>query len=227
MNIILFGPPGAGKGTQARMLQKCHRLALISTGDILKEEIKRKTPLGLQVKETIEAGRFPADEIILRIFEEYLKEVKDQGMVLDGVPRTLNQAQKIDKLFKDLGLGLDVVVQLAIDDDEIVKRLSNRMVCKTCHASYTPEVPPRVEGVCDKCSGREFIRRPDDEPEAVKTRLDIYNEQTKPLLQYYSQTGRLRVVDGMQSVEKVNAQIESLLRDEQVLTSKSGCLYSA
>jgi len=227
MNIILFGPPGAGKGTQARMLQERHRLALISTGDILKEEIKRKTPLGLQVKETIEAGRFPADEIILRIFEEYLKEVKDQGMVLDGVPRTLNQAQKIDNLFKGLGLELDVVVQLAVDDDEIVKRLSNRMVCKTCHASYTPEVPPRVEGVCDKCSGREFIRRPDDEPEAVKTRLDIYNEQTKPLLQYYSQTGRLRLVDGMQSVEKVSAQIESLLRDEQVLTSKSGCLYSA
>jgi adenylate kinase len=227
MNIILFGPPGAGKGTQARMLQERHCIALISTGDILKEEIKRKTPLGLQVKETIESGRFPADEIILRVFEEHLKNITGQGMILDGVPRTLNQAQKIDKLFKDREIELDIVVQLSVDDDEIVKRLSNRMVCKTCHASYTPEVPPRVEGICDQCSGREFIRRPDDEPDAVKTRLDIYNEQTKPLLQYYSETGRLRVVDGMQSIEEVNAQIESLLRDEQVLTSKSGCLYSA
>lgn len=227
MNIILFGPPGAGKGTQARMLQERHHLALISTGEILKEEIKRNTPLGLQVKETIESGRFPADEIILSVFEEQLKNIKGQGMILDGVPRTLNQAQKIDKLFEVLGLELDMVIQLAVDDDEIIKRLSNRMVCKTCHASYTPEVPPRVDGICDKCSGREFSRRPDDEPETVKTRLDIYKEQTKPLLHYYSQAGRLRVVDGMQSVEEVNAQIESLLKDQQVLTSKSGCLYSA
>lgn len=227
MNIILFGPPGAGKGTQARMLQESHQLALISTGDILKDEIKRKTPLGLELKDTIESGRFPSDEIILRIFEEHLKELKDQGVVLDGVPRTLNQAKQIDKLFETLQIQLDMVIQLAVDNDEIVKRLSSRMVCKTCHASYTPGLPPRVEGVCDKCSGREFIRRPDDEPDAVKTRLNIYNEQTKPLLHYYSETGRLRVVDGMKTVEEVNAQIESLLRDEQVLTSNSGCLYSA
>lgn len=228
MNIILLGPPGAGKGTQARMLQMDHQLALISTGEILKEEIKRETPLGLQVKETVELGKFPSDDLILRVFEDHLKEIKaGQGMILDGVPRTLNQAQQIDKLFESLGLELDAVIQLAVDDDELIRRLSNRMVCKTCQASYTSEVPPRLEGICDKCEGTEFIRRPDDEPGAVKTRLDIYNEQTKPLLQYYSKTGRLRVVDGMKSVQEVNAHIESLLGELQVLTSNSGCLYSA
>lgn len=227
MNIILFGPPGSGKGTQARILKDAHQLEVISTGEILKEEIKGKTPLGLELKETIESGRFPSDDIILHVFENHLKAIKGRGVILDGVPRTLNQAQKIDNLFEKLGLELNVVVQLAVDDEEIVKRLSNRMVCKDCHASYTLEVPPRIEGVCDRCSGHEFIRRPDDEPDAIKTRLDIYNAQTKPLLQYYSQTNRLRVVDGMRPVEEVNIQIESLLGDLEVLTTKSGCLYSA
>jgi len=213
MNIILLGPPGAGKGTQARMLQKGHELALISTGEILKEEIKRETPLGLQVKEAVELGRFPSDEIILRIFEDHLQQLKGQGMILDGVPRTLNQAQTIDKLFAGLGIKLDAVIQLSVDEDELITRLSHRMVCKTCQTSYTPELPPQREGICDKCEGTEFIRRPDDEPEAIKTRLDIYNEQTKPLVQYYTQTNRLKSVDGMKSVQEVNAQIESLLRD--------------
>lgn len=213
MNIILLGPPGAGKGTQARMLQHSHHLVIISTGEILKEEIKKGTALGLQVKETIESGRFTTDDIILQIFEEHVKKAKENGMILDGVPRTLNQAQKIDKLFEDLGLDLNFVIQLAVDDEEMIRRLSHRMVCKTCHTSYTLELPPQREGMCDKSSGHEFIRRPDDEPEAIKTRLDIYNEQTKPLLQYYSQTNRLKVVDGMKTVKEVNAQIESLLRD--------------
>lgn len=216
MNIILLGPPGAGKGTQARMLQMGHDLALISTGEILKEEIKRETPLGLKVKETVELGRYPSDDIILRIFEDHLQEVKGQGMILDGVPRTLNQAEKIDKLFETLGLELDAVIQLTVDDEELVKRLSNRMVCKVCQASYTSEVPPRREGICDKCGTTEFIRRHDDEPEAIKTRLGVYNEQTKPLIHYYSQTNRLKVVDGMKSVKEVNAQIESLLREEYI-----------
>ena len=227
MNIILFGPPGSGKGTQARVLKNSHQLEIISTGEILKEEIKQNTPLGLQVKETMESGRFPSDDIILSVFEEHLKKVKGRGVILDGVPRTLNQAQKIDKLFEVLGLEINVVVQLAVDDDEIIKRLSNRIVCKTCHATYTLELPLHQEGVCCSCGGHEFIRRPDDEPDAIKTRLDIYNAQTKPLLQYYSQTNRLKVVDGMRSVKEVNMQIESLLRDQEVLTSKSGCLYSA
>lgn len=227
MNIVLLGPPGAGKGTQARLIQERHHLALISTGEILREEIKRETSLGLQVKKIIESGRFPSDEIILELFEDSLKKMKDKGVILDGVPRTLNQAQKVDEIFERFCLNLDAVIQLAVEDKELIKRLSNRMVCKVCGASYTPELPPHREGECDKCSGHEFIRRPDDEPEAVRMRLQVYNEQTKPLIQYYSKTNRLKVVDGMKPVEDVQTQIEFLLGNLQVLTDESGCLYSA
>ena len=213
MNIILLGPPGAGKGTQARMLQDGHRLELISTGDILREEIKRGSAIGLQVKEIMDKGRFPSDDLILLIFEDRLNQLNGKDLVFDGIPRTLNQAQKMDALLERLGIHLDGVIQIAVDDKELIRRLSQRVICKTCSAPYTGELPPRVEGVCDKCEGVEFIRRPDDEPEAIKTRLDVYNEQTKPLLQYYSLSNRLMVVDGMKSVKEVNAQIESLLRE--------------
>ena len=211
MNIVLFGPPGAGKGTQSRLIQERHHLALISTGEILREEIKKETSLGLQVKKTIESGGFPSDEIILELFESHLKNIKDKGVILDGVPRTLNQAQKIDDIFERLGLDLDVVIQLTVDDKELIRRLSSRMICKACSTSSTPEIPPQKEGECDKCSGREFIRRPDDEPESIRVRLHLYNEQTKPLIQYYSKTNRLKVVDGMKSVGEVQTQIEFLL----------------
>lgn len=227
MNVILLGPPGAGKGTQARLIEKKHHLALISTGEILRAEIKNETPLGLQVKEIIEGGRFPSDEIILQIFGEALGKYKDQGVVLDGVPRTLNQAQKIDQIFEHYDLCLDAVIQIAVDDEELIKRLSSRMICKSCQTAYTLELPPKKKGMCDKCSGREFVRRPDDEPEAIRVRLQVYNEQTKPLLDYYVKTDRLRMVDGMKSVEEVSIQIEALLGRLQVLTRKSGCLYSA
>jgi adenylate kinase len=227
MNIILLGAPGAGKGTQARLIQEHHHLALIATGDILRKEIKRETSLGLQVKEASESGRFLPDEMILQIFEDHLKDVRDQGVILDGIPRTLNQAQKIDEIFKHLGMSLDAVIHLSVDDKELIQRLSNRMMCKTCHASYTPDLIPCKEGICDMCAEKEFIRRPDDEPAVVKARLDIYTEKTKPLLQYYSQTHRLKIVNGMKSVEEVNTEIESFLKSLQVLTRKAGCLYSA
>ncbi|OJW53276.1 MAG: adenylate kinase [Alphaproteobacteria bacterium 41-28] len=227
MNIILFGPPGAGKGTQARLLKEHFHMALISSGDILRDEVKRKTPLGIQIEETMALGQFPSDDIILKIFKEYLEKVRYQGVILDGLPRTLNQAQKIDEIFEELGLELDAVIQLAVDDEELIKRLSERIICKTCGATYTPEVSPKKKDVCDKCSGGDFTRRPDDEPEAVKTRLQLYNEKTKPLIDYYLKNHKLQVVDGMKSVKEVNAQIESLLGKSQVLTDKSGCLYSA
>jgi adenylate kinase len=227
MNIILFGPPGAGKGTQARLLQKQHHLALISTGDLLRDEVKRKTPLGLEIKETMDLGKFPSDEIILHVFSEKLEKVKDQGVILDGVPRTLNQARKIDESFARLGLSIDAVIQLQVEDKVLIKRLSSRMICEACGASYTDEVAPQKEGLCDKCGSSSFTRRSDDEPEAVKTRLGVYNDQTKPLLDYYAQANRLSVVDGMKSVGEVYNQIESLLGQMQILTRKPGCLYSA
>jgi adenylate kinase len=227
MNVILLGPPGAGKGTQARLIKEQFHLALISSGDILRDEIKRKTLLGSQIEGTVASGQFPSDDIVLKIFQENLEKVKHQGVILDGLPRTLNQAQKIDEIFEQLGLDLDAVIQLTVNDEELIKRLSQRITCKTCGATYTPEVPPRKENICDKCSGHDFMRRPDDEPEAVKTRLQIYNEKTKPLIDYYSKVHKLSRVDGMKSVQEVYAQIESLLGKLQVLTDKSGCLYSA
>ena len=136
-------------------------------------------------------------------------------MILDGVPRTLNQAEKVDKMFEQLGMTLTMAIQLTVDEEELVKRLSSRRLCKSCGAAYTIDLPPRVEGVCDVCSGTEFLRRPDDAPEAVKTRFNVYNERTKLLIDYYANTHRLKSVDGMKSVEKVNEQIEDLLRNSR------------
>lgn len=198
MNLILLGPPGAGKGTQARKLCETYDLALIATGEILKEEIRQETSLGLEVKEIMNAGRFPADEIILRIFEEHLLKVKNQGLLLDGIPRTLAQAEKISEIFKRLGMTVDAVIQLDVNDEELIKRLASRMVCKSCGASYPGKV-----SVCGACGGHEFEKRADDTPETIKTRLEVYNERTRPLVDYYAQKGLLRVVDGMQSVQDV------------------------
>lgn len=227
MNVVLLGPPGSGKGTQARLLQERYNLALIGTGDILREEVKKGSSLGLEIKNIMDEGKYPSDDIILTIFENRLKDLKDQGAILDGVPRTLNQAKKVDELFARVGRKLDALIHLAVNDEELVRRLSSRYLCKTCGTTYTNEIPPKIQDVCDKCSGHEFMRRLDDEPEAIKTRLEVYNEQTKPLLDYYSTTNRLQIVDGMKPVKEVLAQIESLLGESQVLTSNSGCLYSA
>jgi len=213
MNIVLFGPPGAGKGTQARLIQERYGLALISTGDILREEIKKETPLGFEVKEIMASGGFPSDDIILKVFENSLKNVKGKGVILDGIPRTLNQAKKIDELFERLGIVIDAVIQIVVGDEELVKRLSGRIICQTCGAPYTPDMPQRIKGTCDTCSGKTFIRRPDDRPEAIKTRLQIYNDQTKPLIHYYSESHRLRTVDGMQPVALVFDQIDSSISD--------------
>ncbi|MBI2707686.1 MAG: adenylate kinase [Proteobacteria bacterium] len=215
MNLILLGPPGSGKGTQARLIRDQHGLVLIATGDILREEVQKETPLGLEVKGIMDAGLYPSDDIILEIFEKHLRQAKNQGVILDGVPRTLNQAEKVDKMFEKLGTELTMVIQLAVDEKELINRLSNRQVCKSCGASYTIDLPPRVVGMCDACSGSDFVRRADDAPEAVKTRLDVYNERTKPLIDYYARHNRLRSVDGMKSVDQVNEQIEILLRDFQ------------
>jgi adenylate kinase len=220
MNIILLGKPGAGKGVQARLLQDRYHMARISTGDLLRDEVKRQTPIGLQVKEAMDAGLLPSDDIVFQIFENRLMQVKEQGVILDGIPRNLNQAQKIDEIFKRLGIVLDAVVQISVDDDELIHRLSTRVICKKCGTSYSAELTTRIEGICDKCGSGDLVRRPDDEPDAIKTRLDVYNEQTKPLIEYYSKTDRLRVVDGMKPVEEVSAQIESLYSKEFKVCSR-------
>lgn len=211
MNLILLGPPGSGKGTQARLIQEQYHLTLIATGEILREEVCKGTPLGLEVKERMDAGEYLSDDIILRVLEERLLQSRGQGVILDGVPRTLNQAQRIDDIFDRLGLEIDGIIQLAVDDKELIKRISSRTTCKTCGASYSNH-----KTTCDKCSGTEFMRRKDDDPETVTNRLDVYNEQAKPLIDYYLTNNRLKVVDGMQSVEDVYKQIERVLGSPRV-----------
>ena len=227
MNLVLFGPPGAGKGTQARLIQDRYDLDLIATGDMLREEVKKKSPLGSQVEQIMAEGKFPSDDIILGLFKERLTKVKRKGVVLDGLPRTLNQAEKITEAFEKAGCEINAVIQLVVDDEELVKRLSSRVVCTECETPYPEDISSKGEGTCYKCGAKAFARRPDDEPEAIRTRLKIYNEKTKPLLDYYSEQGLLKVVDGMRSIEEVNKEIETLLGEMQVLTRKSGCLYSA
>ncbi len=227
MNIVLFGPPGAGKGTQARILQDKYNLAHLSTGDMCRDEVKKGTSVGKEIKDIMDSGRFPSDEIILSLFEKRLGDLKGQGVILDGIPRTLNQAQKIKEIFAKLGRTLDLVIQIAVNDEQLIDRLSHRFICKTCGSSYTEEIHPQIQGQCDKCSNHDFFRRPDDEPTAIKTRLEVYNEQTKPLIKFYTDEGKLKVIDGMGSLEYVTSQIESQLNQLQVLTSNAGCLYSA
>jgi adenylate kinase len=212
MNVILLGPPGAGKGTQARLIQERYGLSLISTGDVLRDEIKRKTSLGLEIEEIMASGGFPSDDIILKIFEDRLKESHQKGVILDGLPRTINQAQKIDETFNRLGLKIDAVIQLLVDENELIERLSMRKVCATCGATYSVRHPPKIEGVCDMCSGTEFVRRPDDEVHAIKTRFEIYNERTKPVIAYYARDNRLQTVDGMKPVDVVKKEIVEILR---------------
>jgi adenylate kinase len=211
MNLVLLAPPGAGKGTQARLLQERHPFEIISTGELLREEVKLGTDVGLKIKEILDRGEFPSEDIVLAVFKDHLTKVKDRNLILDGIPRTVYQAQKVGELFEILGIKLDMVIQLAVEDQELIRRLSSRFICSTCYTPYTDTRPPREEGICDQCGGTAFTKRPDDAPEAVKTRLNVYNEQTKPLVDYYSQRGLLRSIDGMKSVEEVATQIECLL----------------
>jgi len=227
MNVILFGPPGAGKGTQARLIQERHDLDLIATGEILRAEIAKKTPLGAQVEQIMAEGKFPSDDIILSLFKERLAKVSGKGLVLDGLPRTLNQAEKIAQAFEEAGCDIHVVIQLAVDEEELIKRLSFRVVCTACGTPHTANSSSLEGETCYKCGSNHFARRADDEPEAIRNRFKIYNEKTKPLLDYYSKQGLLKVIDGMLSVEEVNKEIETLLGQTQVLTRKPGCLYSA
>ncbi len=210
MNIVLLGPPGAGKGTQARLLQEHYGLALISTGNMLREERHKDTPLGREIKALMDQGLFSPDALILEIFENRFQDVRSQGVILDGVPRNLNQAQKVDAFFEQVGAKLDAVIQLVVDDKELIQRLSTRTVCKGCGVPYTVDYPPLRMGICDKCEGK-LIRRQDDDPEIVKVRLDVYNEQTAPLVAYYAKTKRLQAVNGMESVDAVSEQIQKIL----------------
>ena len=204
MNLILLGAPGAGKGTQAEILKKHLRIPSISTGNMLREAMANGSDLGVRVKSYMDEGRLVPDELVLSIVAERVREADcKNGFILDGVPRTLYQAQELDRL----GVQIDHVVSLEIDDSVIVERMSGRRVCPKCGASYHVSAnPPMREGTCDSCRTKLAIRK-DDAPETVRNRLKIYHDTTEVLKEYYEKQGKLCVIEGNQPIEGANADI--------------------
>ena len=208
MKLILLGAPGAGKGTQAEILCKELNIPTISTGNILRAAIKNGTPTGVKAKAFMDEGKLVPDEVIIGIINERLAEEDcATGYILDGVPRTIAQAEALEKA----GILFDHVISIEIADETIINRMSNRRVCEDCGASYhLVAVPPKVEGVCDKCGGK-LVQRKDDAPETVKARLDIYHKETEPLKGFYAERGLLRSVDDRPTVAETSKGILAVL----------------
>ena len=213
MNIILLGPPGAGKGTQARLLEQKHGLIQLATGDMLRASIKCKEPLGLEAEKIMKAGKLVPDALMIKLIEERIGFADcDDGFILDGFPRTVPQAEALDHMLASKNKKLDAVIELKVNEPELIARVSGRFTCATCGASYHKMLKPTKEtGVCDECSGTQFTSRPDDNPETMKTRLKTFHEQTEPILPYYRQKGLLKSVDGMKDVDAVEQAIEAIL----------------
>lgn len=212
MKLILMGPPGAGKGTQAEKLVDLYHIPHISTGDMFRKAQKEGTALGLKAKSYMEQGQLVPDEVTIGIVEERLSEAdcKD-GFLLDGFPRTVQQADALDGILSKLGLELDAVVDIRVDKDFLVERLTGRRVCKACGAAYHIAFKvPQAEGVCDKCGG-ELYQRNDDKIETVSNRLDVYAAQTAPLVEYYQSKGMIKSIDGSKPMEEVLADIQTAL----------------
>jgi len=208
VRIILLGPPGSGKGTQAKLLSKKYSIPHIAMGDILREEVAKKTPLGKKVNIYMSKGELVPDEIVIEVLKKRLQEADCvNGFILDGFPRTLNQAKALDNMLNELNLKIDAVIYIDVPDEEIMKRLSLRRTCKVCGRIYNLHYnPPKQDGKCDVCGG-ELIIRDDDKPEVIKNRLKVYNDQTKPLVNYYETHKLLIRINGVDPIDKVFQQI--------------------
>ena len=204
MKMILLGAPGAGKGTQAEILNKELEIPTISTGNILRAAVKNGTPTGLKAKEYMDAGKLVPDEVIIGVITERLQEEDcAKGYILDGVPRTIAQAEALEKA----GIVFDAVVSIEISDEEIMERMGGRRVCEACGSSYhVVAVPPKQEGICDACGGK-LVQRKDDAPETVKARLQVYHNETEPLKSFYESRGLLKSVDNLPSVADMSKSI--------------------
>ena len=213
MNLILLGPPGAGKGTQAEVITQKRGLVQLSTGDMLREAVKAGTAIGEEASAIMESGGLVPDEIVIKIVAERLSASDcANGFILDGFPRTLNQAAVLDNLLQAQGKQLDAVIEIKVDDAVLIDRISGRYMCADCGASFhDTNHKPKVPGVCDRCGSTEFIRRKDDNAETVRNRLMAYYRETSPLIGYYFAKDKLRSVDGMAPISEVSSQIEAVL----------------
>ncbi len=209
MNLILLGPPGAGKGTQAQRLEESEGLVQLSTGDMLRAAVASGSEIGRIAKPIMEAGNLVPDDVIVTMIEQRIDRSDcANGFILDGFPRTVAQAESLDDMLRRTGRRLDAVIEMAVDDGILIERISGRFACADCGAGYHRRFrPTAVEGVCDRCGGTEFRQRPDDNEETVKTRLAAYHAQTEPLLPYYLEQGILRSVDAMAGIDDVAARM--------------------
>jgi adenylate kinase len=209
LNLILLGPPGAGKGTQAGRLKEKFDLAHLSTGDMLREAVAADSEVGREAKGIMAEGRLVPDDLINRLVAERIAQPDcARGFILDGFPRTIAQAEALDRMLAERDLKLDAVIEIEVDDDALVARIGGRFACARCGTLYHDTTrPTRVEGVCDVCGSTEFTRRADDNPETVRARLQSYHDQTAPLLPYYRDKGLLVTVDGMAEIDQVTDEI--------------------
>jgi adenylate kinase len=217
MNVVLLGPPGSGKGTQAKRLEQSCRMRHLATGDMLRAVTNSGSELGRRVKGIMDSGQLVPDGIIIDMIAACIGEPDcREGFILDGFPRTVPQAQALDDMLMQRRLRLDHVILIEVDDAALIDRLSGRFSCAQCGASYHERYNrQQVEGICDVCGSREFVQRPDDRPEAVKARFEVYRRQTAPILPYYETRGILRVVDGMAGIDEVTRQIAAILESER------------
>ena len=213
MRLILLGPPGAGKGTQAQRIVERHGIPQLSTGDMLRAAIAAQTDIGKQAKAVMDAGKLVSDEIVIGIVAERIEQPDcAKGFILDGFPRTLVQADATDAMLKAKGLDISAVVEIVVNDEILADRIAGRYTCSQCGAGYhDTNLKPKVEGVCDRCGSTHFKRRPDDTRETVVARLQTYYKETSPLVGYYYAKGMLQTVDGMADIDEVTDAIEAIL----------------